>query len=127
MRPQAGSSSQSPSAWSSRDFQRVALRAAELAARSCAIRRISAPRTAWSRKVRELLATEIQRGGAYDPVRLRAKPARRQSRDVPLHERLPGVMESERGKAWIGLAARRAQHKGSVREHTFSTLPLPPR
>ena len=61
----------------------VALRAAELAARTL---RDPQDQRRFVAKVRELLADDIQRGEPMTPVRLRER-ARRQSRDVPLPER----------------------------------------
>jgi len=62
------------------DFQPVALRAAELAARS---RSDPRDQRRFVAKVRELLADDIQRGEPITPVKLHER-ARRQSRDVPL-------------------------------------------
>ena len=59
----------------------VALRAAELAARS-----LRDPQRRFVAKVRELLADDIQRGEPMTAVRLRER-ARRQCKDVPLPER----------------------------------------
>ena len=61
----------------------MALRAAELAARSL---RDPQDQRRFVAKVRELLADDIQRGEPMTPVRLRER-VRRQSRDVPLPER----------------------------------------